>query len=114
MNKYAKIALIAAKYMNNAKMTPEAAWEKASCEIFEKGSPSQRKGCPKNAFLGLYGVNESSKNAQYAIRALHYLRTCSSIDIAPTRLWSIILRGESKAHNSQMDIVLALFREGLI
>ncbi len=113
MNKYAQTALIAAKQVKTG-MSPEAAWEKASCEIFEQGSPSQRKGCPKNAFLGLYGVNVQSKNAQYAINALRYLRTCTSTKITPGELWQIILPGEYKAHNSQMDVVLVLYREALI
>ena len=53
MNKYAQVALIAAERIENG-MQPRAAWEQASCKIFPKGSASQTKGCPKNAFFGLY------------------------------------------------------------
>lgn len=113
MNKYAQTALIAAKYVEGG-MTPKVAWEKASCEVFEKGSPSQRKGCPKNAFLGLYGVNIGSKNAQYALSALSYLKAHPSSKITPRELWESILSGENKAYNNQMDVVLALYREGFI
>ena len=62
MNKYAQVALIAAERIKNG-MPPRAAWEKASCEVFPKGSDSQAKSCPKNAFLGLYGPTANTKNA---------------------------------------------------
>jgi len=54
INKYAQIALIATDYIPKGASSSEA-WEKSSSEIFEKGSSSQKKGCTKNALLGLYG-----------------------------------------------------------
>lgn len=113
MNKYAQTALIAAKYVRNG-ISPEKAWYKASCEVFKEGSSSQKKGCPKNAFLGLYGINTDSKNAQYALTALSYIREHSFSDINPKELWKIVLSGENKAYNSQMHIVIVLYKEGFI
>lgn len=67
MNKYTQVVLLAAEHIKNG-MLPRAAWEQASCEIFPKGSASQVKGCPKNAFLGLYDPTVNTKNAAYAMR----------------------------------------------
>lgn len=111
MNKYSQIALKAAKYVKEG-LNPEEAWEKASCEIFEKGSNSQKKGCPKNAFIGLYGINTNSKNAQYAIKALNYLKDNKINDITTKELWDIV--GVGISHNHQMNVVLALYKEGMI
>ncbi len=111
MGKYGQIAVKAAKYIQIGK-TPRAAWEIASCEIFERGSSSQVKGCPKNAFLGLYGGN--GKNAEYAQKALAYLKTHPSKNITEFELWEIVMSGVQKAYNHQMDVVLALFKEGLM
>lgn len=107
MNNYSKIALMAAEEIKLG-LSPQEAWDKSSCKVFEKGSSSQTKGCPKNAFLGLYGINTNSKNAQYAIKALKYLRNNSS-PISPKDLWNIVINGENKSHNSQMNVVLSLF-----
>lgn len=112
-NKYAQISLIAAKYVNNG-ICPVEAWEKASCEIYEKGSFSQKKSCPKHTFLSLYDQSAQSKNADYAREALQYLREHTSITTTPKELWNIILKGEIKTYNSQMDIVIALYQEGFV
>lgn len=72
MNKYARTAILAAKYVQIGN-SPGQAWKKASCEVFAPGSASQKKGCPKNAFIGLYGESDSV-NGQYAQRGLAYLR----------------------------------------
>jgi hypothetical protein len=113
MNNYEKIALIAAGMVRRGE-TPENAWNAASCEVFEKGSAAQKKGCPKNAFLGLYGIRPESRNARYAQKALAYLRETHAADIPPRQLWRIVTDGEKKTYNMQMHVVLALFREGYI
>lgn len=111
MDKYGQIAVKAAKYIQKGK-TPRVAWEIASCEIFEPGSSSQVKGCPRNAFIGLYGG--SGKNAEYAQKALAYLKSHPNKYITEFELWGIVMSGEVKAYNHQMDVVLALYREDLI
>ena len=113
MNKYAQVALIAAERIKNG-MPPRAAWEKASCEIFPKGSDSLAKSCPKNAFLGLYDPTANTKNATYAREALAWLRAHPDCKITPSALWKIVLKGEAKAYNSQMDVVIALYKNGCI
>ena len=111
MGKYGEIAVKAARYISGGS-EPRPAWEKASCEVFTPGSSSQKKGCPKNAFLGLYGGK--GKNATYAQNALAYLKDNPNINISENELWAIIMSGNQKAHNNQMDVVLSLYKEGLI
>lgn len=113
MNSYVQIALDAADYIQEG-MAPEQAWEKASCRVFPKGSPAQKKGCPKNAFLGLFGVNVHSINAKHALDAKAYLLSHPGSPISPKELWDIVLNGNNKTYNGQMDVVLALFHKGLI
>ena len=109
-NKYAETAVIAAKYVN-AGLPPRSAWEKASCEIFIPNSFSQKKGCPRNAFLGLYGG--TGKNAEYAQKALKILKS-GNTNISERDLWQIVTGNSGKAYNSQMHVVKALFDEGLV
>jgi len=85
INKYAQIALIATDYISKG-VYPSEAWEKASNEIFENGSSSQKKGCPKNG--------------NYAIRALEYLKRNNNGNIKVSELWEIATQGETKKHNS--------------
>lgn len=107
MNKYAIIAQNAATLVQPGS-EPSVAWETASCQVFTPGSASQKKGCPKNAFLGLYGG--TGKNATYAQKALQYLRQNPNTSVTPFELWNIVLTGESKCYNSQMDVVLAAYK----
>ncbi|NLD46886.1 MAG: hypothetical protein GX660_06760 [Clostridiaceae bacterium] len=111
MNKYAQVAVNAGFYVKEG-MTPDYAWKKASCEIFEPGSSSQKKGCPKNTFLGLYGGQ--GINAEYARKALNYLRSNNISEIEPEELWIIINEGTKKAYNQQMHVVIAMYKAGLI
>lgn len=54
MKKYGQAAvdavLLLHQYMG---MHPAEAWETATLNVFKKGAAAQKKGCPKNAFLGL-------------------------------------------------------------
>lgn len=54
MNKYALIALRTVELVNNKDMDdPVEAWYIAAKEIFKDSESSIKKGCPRNAFLGL-------------------------------------------------------------
>ena len=115
MNKYALIAEKAVSYINKG-LQAEDAWEKASCEVYPVGSASQKKGCPKNAFLGLFSNDPNvsySKNAIYAQRAVEILRKNPNRKYSVNELWSLVI-DESKTHNSQMNIVLTLWYKKLI
>lgn len=112
MNKYATTALKAAELIRSG-LDPRSAWERSSCLYFEAGSSGQKKGCPKNAFLGLYGINPTGKNAIYAITALNYLKH-NPRETSVDRLWEIANNGSKIKHNSQMNVVLALWQSGYI
>ena len=103
--------------------TPEAAWEMATIEIFGEGT-SQRKGCHRSTFLALCetgnvkgvksGVYTSAKqNKGYAIKALELLVDDSSLTNSKM-LWNKVQGGIAKKHNSQMDVVVALWSGGFI
>jgi hypothetical protein len=123
-NKYGLAAKEAALKGGN----PVASWKLAVNIIFNSKS-SINKGCPKNAFLGLCEVGlvkgikpgsyfkrkKPNVNKQYAITALDLL--ASDSNLSKNELWNKVreeLNLGEKKHNSQMDVVLALWNEGLI
>ena len=114
MNKYGQIAIRAVEYMKKG-IGERQAWEKASCEVFTRGSASQQKGCPRNAFIGLVTKNpnlRNGKNARYARKAYDILRNNPSRKYSTNDLWTLVI-DEPKTHNSQMDVVLALWKSKL-
>lgn len=112
MTKYVQTAILAAQYVQSGD-NPVHAWERASCEVFALGSTSQKKGCPKNAFIGLY-TDSDTVNGHYAREGLAYLREHSSENISPRELWEIITERSGKAYNGQMDVVIALYKKHLV
>ncbi|AZJ32253.1 hypothetical protein SAMN05444344_3054 [Tenacibaculum mesophilum] len=123
-NKYGSAAKQAAEIGEN----PVDSWEQAVSTYFTSES-SKQKGCPRNAFLGLCevglikgikdGVYLKSKrenlNKKYAITAVEILNEIPSF--TQKELWDKVREklalGEKK-HNSQMDVVLALWQNNLI
>ena len=126
MGKYGEAAVKAVRlYRRGPAESPQDAWQKATVELFGQGTSGQIKGCPKGAFLGLCeeGLIEgiepgiytrSQKNKKYAIRAVAILKQCPSLSSNPDRLWSDVLDGEPKTHNSQMDVVVSLWNNKLV
>ncbi|CAM4503993.1 hypothetical protein FHS16_004560 [Paenibacillus endophyticus] len=129
MNKYGLTAVKTVELLYLTKVTkPLDAWNTVSTEIFGAGTWSQRKGCPKNAFLGLCeaglirGINEgrcsensgSQKNKNYAIEAVEILRSRPELVDDKHGLWRVVMNGVKKSHNSQMDVVLSLWNNNLI
>lgn len=115
-NKYGEAAVLAASMDIN----PEKAWEYSVETLFSTQS-SKEKGCPKNTFLALCGEGYvkdipagqytlSQKNKEYALEALSLLN--KSPNYSKTELWkqvSVNLNLGNKRHNSQMDVVIALW-----
>lgn len=126
MNKYGQAAIKAVDLIESKRAnTPQTAWEMATMEIFGDGTPAQRKGCPRSTFLALcetgnvkgieFGVYTSAKqNKAYAIKALELLIGDPSLSKDSKTLWNRIQGGIEKSHNSQMDVVLALWTGGFI
>jgi hypothetical protein len=88
MGKYGQAAVRAAKLVNSKKCdSPVETWNQATIEIFGEGTPRQVKGCPKSAFIGLcdegfvhgvrkgrYSTRSTSKNKEYAIKAVDLIK----------------------------------------
>ena len=103
MAKYGDTAVLATNIVHAAKVTsPEEAWKLAATEIFPDKVPSQKKGCPKGAFLGLCeegmvkGISAGSystsvHNKKYALRALSLLRSEPSFSGGAKALWDRVM-----------------------
>lgn len=120
-NNYGEAALKAAAMKTN----PLLAWERATEEVFDSKS-SKEKSCPKGAFLGLCeeglvkGIpggkyTKSSLNKGYAIESIKILS--GKPNISKSELWDQVKRNLGilkKDHNSQMEVVLALWENEFI
>lgn len=85
---------------------------------------SAKKGCPKSAFLALCqkgfisGIpagyyTSSKKNGKYAVEAARILQNNPALRNNPGELWYSI-PDHPGTYNQQMDVVCALWNEGLI
>lgn len=128
MGKYGQAAVRAAKLVNSKVFdSPVNAWNQATIEIFGEGTPSQMKGCPRSTFYGLcdegfvhgirkgnYSTRHISKNKEYAIRAVELIKKEPNLVKNMNELWNQVMGGVSKVHNSQMDVVLSLWKNNLL
>lgn len=99
-------------------------WEIATREFFHSES-AQKKGCPRTTFLGIceggnvQGVpcgeynTRLSDNKQYGLKAIAALRSNPMLADDQVLLWKKIGNDKLKP-NSQMDVVTALWKAGLI
>lgn len=126
INEYGDVAVRAVERIRSGTIvSPGAAWDDAAREIFPGRLFRQKKGCPRGAFLGLcdeglvLGVpagsyTRSIDNKAYALRAVELLRTLPELALAGRRaLWNRV-EAKARSHNSQMDVVLALHKNGLL
>ena len=126
MNDFGKAAVNSAQLLHNHTYSnPREAWESATSRIFGKGTSSQVKGCPRNAFFGLCeaglvkgirtgSYTRSKVNKQYAVDAVSILRRQPKLANDPLTLWELVLGGVPKSYNHQMDVVTALWNHNLI
>ncbi len=128
MTTYEEITLKAIELLSEAE-SYESAWLNAA-RVCNKSVSVQKKGCPKNAFLGLaesgliknvpakLNYQPKSQNAKYAIKAVELLKQEPCLAENKKRLWNMVIENmlidESKEHNGQMDVVLALWNKDLI
>ena len=126
---YAASTILAAKFASKNNMSPAVAWQQAVKQEFPNSLNNQQKCCPKNTFLGLCeegivkGISagdytRSDLNKQYGVVALKILSSNKPMTVTPTTLWKEVLKelnvDPEKQHNHQMNVVLALWIEGLI
>jgi hypothetical protein len=126
MSKYGKVALRAVGLLKAGRTAdPVDAWEVAAAEVFPDRPASRKKGCPRGAFLGLCAAGRvsgihggfytrSEKNAAYAVKAAALLMENPKLAAEPEALWYLVLDGVWIKHNEQMDVVLALWHNGLL
>jgi len=123
MVKYGEVATRAARLSQQQNgMNPVKAWNQAALEIFPDSESSQKKGCPKNAFLGLCEEGKvkdiqsgkytrSLKNKKYALAALALLKHDPTLANDKVTLWNKVQSGNDKQHNYQMDVVVSLWKD---
>ncbi len=123
-NRYGEAALIAARMETyGKKMTPLDRWQQAVQELYSTSPSAQRKSAPRLAFLGLCEAGlvkgipaipnaSADPSKSYAVEAIALLRAGTHKTV--TSLWAAVASGEEKPHNSQMDVVLALWKNDLI
>jgi hypothetical protein len=127
MATFGDVAVRAAKLVGEGtcRSAPEA-WMMAVGEVFAHSESMREKSCPRSTFLGLCeeglvaGVpagtyTRSRDNKAYGVQAAGLLARDPTLASGGWRtLWTRVLGGRSKQHNSQMDIVLALHQHGLL
>jgi hypothetical protein len=123
-NRYGEAALIAAHPdKHHPKATPLDRWNTATKQLYPTSPTQQKKGGPRGAFLGLCeeglvkGFIPGSYSAQrihkdYAVRAVHLLLEGAPASV--TGLWREVAENPETPHTSQMDVVLALWKNDRI
>ena len=120
-NRYGEAALIATRE-GGAK--PAARWESAMNKLYPTSPTSRKKSSPRGAFLGLCeeglvkGIPAghyaaSKENKDYAVRAAALLAEGTK-SWSTSALWQAVTNAPETQHSSQMDVVLALWKNDLI
>jgi hypothetical protein len=123
-NRYGEAALMATRQGSSADINPVARWESAMKRLYPTSPAARKKGCPRGAFLGLCEdglvkglpadhYTASKDNKAYAVHAAALL-TEGTQSWSISALWQAVTNDPEKTHNSQMDIVLALWKNDLI
>jgi hypothetical protein len=123
-NRYGEAALMATQQVPSGDINPVARWESAVERLYPTSSAARKKSCPRGAFLGLCeeglvkGIpagryTASKDNKAYAVRAVALLTEGTQLR-STSALWRAVTNGVETRHNSQMDIVLALWNNDLI
>jgi len=123
-NRYGEAAIMAARGGPAAGVDPVARWESALERLYPTSPAARNRGCPRGAFLGLCeeglvkGIpagryTSAKENKDYAVRAAALLMEGKQ-SWSITTLWREVTNDPAKMHNSQMDVVLALWKNDLI
>ena len=130
MAKCGDTAIDAVRRARNAGLHPRDAWITAADGIFPSAPASRAKVCPREAFIGLctagFVVGIAAQPNEAKPRPNRYARTAAELVIdrpelareSKLKLWkrvlSVLQADADKKHNQQMDVVVALFSEGLL
>ncbi len=115
---------MAARQAASSNITPVDRWASAIEKLYPSSPTSQRKSSPRGAFLGLceeglvkgippghYAATKENKD--YATRAVALLVEGTQ-HWSTSSLWRAVTNDSEKAHTSQMDVVMALWKNDLI
>jgi hypothetical protein len=127
-NRYGEAALMAVRMETYSKaLTAADRWEDAVRKLYPTTPAGQKKAPPRAAFLGLCeaglvkgivpdaaapATSSANRNRAYAVKAVDLLRAGTHKTVS--QLWAAVTDGEAVEHASQMDVVLALWKNGLI
>lgn len=103
-------------------LTPAERWQDAVQKLYPAPA-GQKKKAPREAFVGLCeaglvkGVQvgnfaSANRNKDYAVQAVALLKAGTHKTV--TQLWTAVTDGDGTEHASQMDVVLALWKNNLI
>ena len=107
-------------------LTPADRWEDAVRKLYPTTPAGQKKGAPRAAFVGLCeaglvkGIlavstpmsSQENRNKAYALQAVDLLQAGTHKTV--TQLWAAVTGEDEVQHASQMDVVLALWKNHLI
>ncbi|MGL5581688.1 MAG: DUF6979 family protein [Cetobacterium sp.] len=127
MNKFELVAIMTYGELKNysgnllKKEEVQEIWMK-NCKKVGLAESTSKKGCPKNAFLGVircislklkidWGTIKINKNQNYAMEAIRKIKEINKI-WRPLELWKAI--DKQINHDGQMNIVLILWEKGMI
>jgi hypothetical protein len=123
-NRYGEAAIMATRQGPSANINPIARWESAMERLYPTSLAARKKGCPRAAFLGLCeeglvkGIpageyTKSKDDKAYAVLAAGLLMDATQRWSRST-LWKAVTKDAVEQENGQMDVVLALWNNGLI
>lgn len=122
-NRYGEAALLTARAEAECRSHPGERWSEVIQGLYATSPTAQRKSGPRHAFLSLYEAGlvkgippgqyaPSNKDKGYAMRAVSLLEAGTHKTV--NSLWTEVTDGEDVPHAGQMDVVLALWKNGLI
>ena len=107
-------------------ITPAERWEDAVKKLYPTTPIGQKKSAPRAAFVGLCEAGlvkgiapgampmstSENRSKAFALDAVHLLKAGTHKTVS--QLWSGVTEGLEVQHGSQMDVVLALWKNDLI
>ena len=126
MSKHGAAAEIAVSLIaQDNSLAPGDAWKRAVAQVFPGSRSSREKPCPRDSFLTLCETGavrhvapgtytRSVKNRRYVTLALDALRSDPALAGDQKGLWEVATEGAGTRPNGQIDVLLALWRRGLV